>query len=356
MPHEWISDTFSSAVKATTDGFNSAVDATGDFVGSLAISKKFMGTDSGTEVIDSVSKAPIVLKFPEDSVSAGNFWTRLIINAWVPVKREEMSPKQNHGLDQFLLANIWLPMPLTLQTAYNQTYTEVEDMMVNRGTGINKDTLTADIANQVGVTVWHAGQEVSKLISSISTMNSSAKMNLGSVMNQNMGLVYDGATLRSHSFSWRMTPKNRDEQHRINQIVLALKGFASPVSKGFGGGDVTYATAKAAYQDTADAAKNLPKKGDAATAGIHGAKDTLRNIGRLAIPPTVNVEFWYGDKKNDNLFMVKDSFILSVDVNYTPTGTWNAYEDGAPIETQLNVVLKENAIITANDIDQVGGY
>ena len=43
-------------------------------------------------------------------------------------------------------------------------------------------------------------------------------------------------------------------------------------------------------------------------------------------------------------------------VNYTPTGTWSAYEDGAPIETQLNVTLKENAIITANDIDQVGGY
>jgi hypothetical protein len=43
-------------------------------------------------------------------------------------------------------------------------------------------------------------------------------------------------------------------------------------------------------------------------------------------------------------------------VIYTPTGTWNAYEDGAPIETQLNVVLKENAIVTQDDIKHVGGY
>jgi len=341
----------SKAGKAVAEGY----DAAADFVGDLSISQKFKGSD-GDDVIDSVAKAPQVFKFPDDAVSAGNFWTRLIVNSWVPVKREELVPGQNHGLDSWLLANIWLPMPLTLQTAYNQKYTEVEDMMVNRGVGINKDTMSKDIANQVGVTAWHAGQEVSKLISSLTTMNSSAKMNLGSVMNQNMGLVYDGAELRSHSFSWRMTPKNRDEQHRINQIVLALKGYASPVAKGIGGGDVNYSSGKEAGEATTDNAKNLPTKGDAATAGLHGAKDTLRNIGRLAIPPTVNVEFWYGNKRNMNLFMVKDSFILSVDVNYTPTGTWNAYEDGAPIETQLTINLKENAIVTSDMVQQKGGY
>ena len=54
--------------------------------------------------------------------------------------------------------------------------------------------------------------------------------------------------------------------------------------------------------------------------------------------------------------MVKDSFILSVDVNYTPTGTWNAYEDGAPIETQLTISLKENAIVTSDMVKKKGGY
>ena len=52
--------------------------------------------------------------------------------------------------------------------------------------------------------------------------------------------------------------------------------------------------------------------------------------------------------------MVKDSFILSVDVNYTPTGTWNAYEDGAPIETQLTLNLKENSVVTQNEVTHGG--
>jgi hypothetical protein len=82
----------------------------------------------------------------------------------------------------------------------------------------------------------------------------------------------------------------------------------------------------------------------------------MRNIGRLGIPATVNAEFWYGGKLNPHLFQIKDSFILSVEVNYTPTGTWNAYEDGAPIETQITVNLKENAIVTAEDIKEAGGY
>jgi hypothetical protein len=93
-----------------------------------------------------------------------------------------------------------------------------------------------------------------------------------------------------------------------------------------------------------------------ATSALEGATDSLRNIGRLGIPVTVNVEFWYGPQINPHLFQIKDSFIQSVEVNYTPTGVWNAYEDGAPIETQLTVALKENAIITQSDIQQSGGF
>ena len=85
-------------------------------------------------------------------------------------------------------------------------------------------------------------------------------------------------------------------------------------------------------------------------------QDSLRSIGRLGIPVTVNVEFWFGKERNPHLFQIKDSFIQSVEVNYTPTGTWNAYEDGAPIETQLTVQLKENAIITQEYIEFGGGY
>lgn len=327
-------------------------------ISGINVSERFSGGPPGTqETIDRQSTAPKVFKFPPDDITAGNFWTRLIIYSWVPIKREELVPKQNHGLDRSLMANIWLPMPLTLGTAYNQNYTEVEDMMVNRGAGFTSDAdggigaLIEKATDQIGATGWGLAKEGANLVSGAVAINASGKMNLGSIMNQNMGLVYDGASLRSHSFSWRMTPRDRDEQMKIESIIFALKGYASPAVKGATGQDVNFSTSKKAEQAITDKAESPHAHGTASG----GAGDSLRSIGRLAIPPTVSVEFWYGAKRNPHLFQVKDSFIQSVEVNYTPTGTWNAYEDGAPVETQLTLNLKENAIITKDDIIS-GGY
>ncbi len=85
--------------------------------------------------------------------------------------------------------------------------------------------------------------------------------------------------------------------------------------------------------------------------------DSMRNIGRLGIPATINAEFWFGNAINPNLFQIKDSFITSVAINYTPSAQgWNAYRDGAPIETELSITLKENAILSQKDIHATGGY
>ena len=306
--------------------------------------------------IDRKMGAPDYWKFPLDDVSAGNFWTRLIVNSWVPTNPpKEGVPHQGHKLKTYLLANIWLPMPLTLNTAYNQNYSETDNMMINRGSGMDFSSMKG-----VGSTFWEqgkaavagAGNEGAEFVSSIASINNSGKMNLGSVMNQQMGLVYDGATLRSHSLSWRMTPKNREEQDAIQKVCFALKKFSSPIVKGPLGGEVT--SSKDAHMASVEAI------GAAKTEEAEKIKsqigDSMRNIGRLGIPATISAEFWYGDKVNPHLFRIKDSFITSVEVNYTPTGTWNAYEDGAPIETQITVNLKENAIVTAEDIKEAGGY
>ena len=307
--------------------------------------------------IDRKMGAPASFKFPLDDVSAGNFWTRLIINSWVPVPPEkELVPHQAHKLKTYLLANIWLPMPLTLNTAYNQNYNETDNMMINRGSGMDFSSMKG-----VGSTFWDqgkaalagAGNEGAEFVSSIASINNSGKMNLGSVMNQQMGLVYDGASLRSHTLSWRMTPKDREEQDAIQKVCFALKKFSSPVVKGPLGGEAN-TNSKEAHMASVEAI------GAAKTEEAEKLKnqigDSMRNIGRLGIPATISAEFWYGDKVNPHLFRIKDSFITSVEVNYTPTGTWNAYEDGAPIETQLTINLKENAIVTQNDMKDTGGY
>ena len=316
-------------------------------------------TPGGT--ISKQTGAPKVFKFPLEEISAGDFWTKMTVLSWVPIKKSDDSfDGQTHHLNKYLISNIWLPMPLTLGTAYNQRFSEVEDMMVNRG--VNEEGEGGwnsfiqglqNVRTGAGNTAMGLANETNKLLSAVTALNVSAKMGMGSVVNQHMGLLYDGASLRSHSFSWRMTPKNRNEQKHIQQIITALKGYASPAVKGIAGGaqDVNHSTsAPVAEQVTAEAQMDPAITGT--NAGING--DTLKNIGRLGIPPTISVEFWYKVQRNPHLFQVKDSFIQSLEVNYTPTGTWNAYEDGAPIETQLTLNLKENSVVTQNEVTHGG--
>jgi hypothetical protein len=310
---------------------------------------------------------PSVFKFPLDDVSAGNFWTRLIINSWIPVKRDpgaNTTESRNSSLDKDSIANIWLPMPLTLQTTYNQRYTASDNIMVNRG---SENSSVAGYTGpgaegfaQASAAAGGAASEFADFVSSMANINNSGKMAMGSIQNQMMGLVYDGASLRSHSLNWRMIPQNREEQFAIETVCFAFKKFSSPVVKGIFGADINVTSSHKAHKMSVveiDKTKESGVRYDKMSAASEdGAGDMMRTIGRLGIPVTVNVEFWYGDKVNPHLFQIKDSFIESVEVIYTPTGTWNAYEDGAPIETQLNVVLKENAIVTQDDIKHVGGY
>jgi hypothetical protein len=309
--------------------------------------------DGSPKVLGQVKRKSSSLKFPDDPISAGNFWTKISVNSWAPHAVAGSGPAgQAFELNQHHLADLWLPMPLTLATGYNQNFTDSEDVMVNRGMSASGADagFVETVKDGTTSTVWGLAQEISKAASGMMAMNVSAKMAKGSVANQNMGLSYDGATLRAHTFSWRMTPKNNKEQLAIARIVMALKGYTSPVTKGATGGDPNKEST-GVLKTMTDAAEGFANE----HANVGGNKTSvLRSIGRLAIPPTVDIEFWYKDKINPNLFKVKSSFITNLEVNYTPTGTWNAYMDGAPVETQITLSTKETSIVTADEV--VGGY
>jgi hypothetical protein len=221
-------------------------------------------------------------------------------------------------------------------------------------------------------------QEAHKAVASAVNINNSGKMNLGSVVNQMMGLVYDGGSLREHTLSWKMIPKSEEEQAAISQVIFALKSYSAPIIMDPRGGEVNHATSVEALEEktieVADvgygaggfgagflrAQKNAAAAEAARQAAMEKVKaiqDSMRNIGRLGIPATINAEFWFGNAINPNLFQIKDSFITSVAINYTPSAQgWNAYRDGAPIETELSISLKENAILSQKDIHASGGY
>ena len=384
------------AAAPATKGFSSPISIQGS---SPAKDPDFetYAQQSTPEVVTPVFEGPKTFKFPLDDVSAGNFWTRLTVNSWVPVppRKEELVAKQGHQLTRYHIANIWLPMPLNLATTYKQNFSQQDHISVNRGTGMDLTTMKKSMDTfwgQAEAVTQQALSETNEFVATLANINNSGKMAFGSVANQQLGLVYDGASLRPHSLSWKMTPKSREEQTKIAQIVFALKKFSAPIIMGKAGEEVTQYTSAGeldaaakmadslwekfvAYLGTpaglvaetveAEAERERKRIADEAMrsrhADAHGLDDNgtggiMKNIGRLGIPATISVEFWYGDAVNPNLFQIKDSFIESVDVNYTPSGGWNAYKDGAPIETQLSISLKETGILSQKDIHVLGGY
>jgi hypothetical protein len=55
-----------------------------------------------------------------------------------------------------------------------------------------------------------------------------AEMSVGAALNPNLGVAFKGVDLRSHSFSWRLVPKNRDESTTVLKIVQAFKKLSLP--------------------------------------------------------------------------------------------------------------------------------
>ena len=291
---------------------------------------------------------PKTLKFPLEGESAGNFWTMITFNSWVPVESPADKVKsQNNFIAKDFIGKVMLPMPLTLGTQYNQSFSDAEGMMNNRGES------GTGIASSIDKSSKGVGMEIASMVEAVISPNNSSKMSKGSILNNKMGMIYEGPTLRGHTFSWRMTPRNTEEQAAIESIVNWFKIASSPkTASAFGNvddGEVAKQIEEMNKLREADAQLPMPAVGD--------AEKWLKNyvgIGRLSIPPTISIQFWDGDKINRHLFEVKDSFITNVDVNYTPAGNWTAYDNGAPIETQLTITCKEISVLTFDDMKK--GY
>lgn len=278
---------------------------------------------------------------PGDS-SAGDFWTVIKFHTWATIKEEDANTdSQRQKLGKLFAGTVQLPMPINLGTQYTQNFQQADNMQYDR-TGSTLGKLAGATGAGVMRELFNGGANAL-------TLNNSAKMSLGSVVNQNLGLVYEGPALREHSFSWRMTPKSKEEQKSIERIIRYIKAAATPEKvDAFGGAignnDEKVESLKAAG-GSEQAVEDEQTLGEAITA--------FAGASRLSIPPTISVQFFNGGSKNRHLFEIGESFITNVEVNYTPAGGWQAYEDGAPMETQLTLTFKE--ISTLNQADIIMG-
>lgn len=124
----------------------------------------------------------------------------------------------------------------------------------------------------------------------------------GSIMNPNMELLFNGPSLRSFKFSFKMTPRNRDEAIEIKNIIRVFKTHMAPK--------------------------------------VSAAGDT-ENTSFLSTPDVFELRYRQGATEHSFLNKFKQCFMESINVNYTADGTYATYDDGTPVSMTMTLSFKE---------------
>jgi hypothetical protein len=119
----------------------------------------------------------------------------------------------------------------------------------------------------------------------------------GQIINPNVELLFNGVTLRSFKFSFKMTPRGKPEAGEIRKIINTLKKSMAPKT---GGSDK--------FIKTPDIFQLTYKKGNAIHPYLH---------------------------------LFKQTFLTDMSVNYTGEGVYATYSDGSPISYTMDLSFKE---------------
>ena len=129
----------------------------------------------------------------------------------------------------------------------------------------------------------------------------------GSILNNNLALLFKGPALRTFTFQFLLSPRERSEALQVRQIIRALKQ-SSAVQRTRG--------------------------------GIF-----------LGAPNTYELKFMSGLQPHGFLPRIKHCALLSVGVNYMPENTYMTYEDTSMVSYSLSLSFQELESIYNDDYD-----
>ena len=139
----------------------------------------------------------------------------------------------------------------------------------------------------------------------------------GNIFNPNMELLFNGPTLRSFNFSFKMTPRSPEEAQECKNIIRSFKSNMAPKTKN--------------------------------TGSIGGSGVFLKT------PNVFELRYKKGGREHPFLHKFKQCFLTNVSVNYTAEGVYTTYDDATPVSMNLDLTFKELEPIYDVDYDDAGG-
>ncbi len=126
----------------------------------------------------------------------------------------------------------------------------------------------------------------------------------GQIFNPNLELLFDAPTLRSFTFSFKMTPRSQQEARQCKLIIRSFKQNMAPKA-------------------------NL-EGGQAGGTGIF-----------LKSPNIFELSYKRGNRDHPFLHKFKQCFLTNFSVNYTAEGTHTTYDDSTPVSMTMDMTFKE---------------
>ena len=129
----------------------------------------------------------------------------------------------------------------------------------------------------------------------------------GSILNNNLALLFKGPTLRTFTFQFALSPRDRGEALQVRQIIRALKQSS--------------------------------------------AAQRTRGGTFLGAPNTYALQFLNGLRPHGFLPRIKECALLSVGVNYMPENSYMTYEDSSMVSYSLSLSFQETESLYNDDYD-----
>ena len=208
--------------------------------------------------------------------------------------------------NQSPVGSVILPMPLNISSQNNVNFSDDNMNAFQAGLGdIVQNAISGDVGGAVNNAMGALGanaSEAKKTLRAKITQDIVGGGNLltrttGAVLNSNMELLFKGPQLRTFSFDYKLTPRDKAEAQSCKQIIRMFKKAMAPKIKG-------------------------------------GALF-------LYTPNVFLINFIHKGQNHPFLNKIKPCALTGLGVNFTPDGAYMTYEDGSPVAYSLQFSFSE---------------
>ena len=180
---------------------------------------------------------------------------------------------------------------------FNSLGTDIQKVATSFGDQTGGTGIAQDLVNKFFVS------QAAGLVGGNLSVNSLLAREQGAIFNPNMELLFNGPTIRSFRFQFKMTPRSQKEGQEVRKIIREFKRSMAP--------KVTVA----------------------------GPSDS--NNLFLKTPDVFELTYRQGQKDHKFLNRFKQCVLQDISVNYTGEGTYATYDDGTPVSMIMDLSFKE---------------